>query len=317
MKYLIIGAGGTGGSIGGFLASKGKDVTFIARGKHLEAISQNGLMVLSPRGKLHIKNARAFTGENYNEKADVIFVCVKCYSIDDVMPYIAKASHENTIVIPIMNVFGRATKIAETIPGIISLGSCIYIASDISNYGEIIQRSDIFKIIYGIRENDKINKEREKELMPILEEITNDLIECGIDAHISKNINEDVFRKFSFVSPMSATGAYFNVNAGILQREGKERDFFIKLIKEVDSVAKAMNINLKGDIVKENLDILNGVLPNMTSSFQKDLDKGGKSEVRGLIFDVLNKSEIYGVDVPGYKAVAEMLEEKYDLKREA
>ena len=38
MKYAIIGAGGTGGSLGFFLTKAGKDVTLIARGKHLEAI---------------------------------------------------------------------------------------------------------------------------------------------------------------------------------------------------------------------------------------------------------------------------------------
>lgn len=35
-KYLIIGTGGVGGSIAGFLALGGKDVTCIARGEHLK-----------------------------------------------------------------------------------------------------------------------------------------------------------------------------------------------------------------------------------------------------------------------------------------
>lgn len=39
-KFLIIGTGGVGGSIAGFLALAGKDVTCIARGKHLEAIRE-------------------------------------------------------------------------------------------------------------------------------------------------------------------------------------------------------------------------------------------------------------------------------------
>ena len=38
LKYVIIGAGGTGGILGAHLAGAGKDVTLIARGKHLEAI---------------------------------------------------------------------------------------------------------------------------------------------------------------------------------------------------------------------------------------------------------------------------------------
>ena len=36
MKYLVIGAGGTGGSIGAYMTEAGKDVTLIARGEHLD-----------------------------------------------------------------------------------------------------------------------------------------------------------------------------------------------------------------------------------------------------------------------------------------
>ena len=43
MTYLVIGAGGVGGCIGGYLADAGFDVTLIARGRHLEAIHSRGL----------------------------------------------------------------------------------------------------------------------------------------------------------------------------------------------------------------------------------------------------------------------------------
>ena len=49
MKYLVIGAGGTGGCIGGFLAHGGQDVTLIARGEHLKAIQENGLHLMSSK----------------------------------------------------------------------------------------------------------------------------------------------------------------------------------------------------------------------------------------------------------------------------
>ena len=58
-KFLIIGTGGVGGSIAGFLALAGKDVTCIARGKHLKAIREKGPEVgfkrrtLSFRKSLH------------------------------------------------------------------------------------------------------------------------------------------------------------------------------------------------------------------------------------------------------------------------
>ena len=60
MKYLILGTGGTGASIGAFLAAEGKDVTFMARGAHLEAMRKNGLVLDSGlKGHMEIKNVKA------------------------------------------------------------------------------------------------------------------------------------------------------------------------------------------------------------------------------------------------------------------
>ena len=81
MKFLIVGAGGTGGCIGGYLARRGEDVTFIARGKHLAAMLENGLRVKSARvGDFTAAPVKAYTMEDYvnlGEVPDMVFVCVK------------------------------------------------------------------------------------------------------------------------------------------------------------------------------------------------------------------------------------------------
>ena len=77
MKYLIIGTGGTGGAIGAYLAKASKDVTFIARGKHLDAIKEKGLRIIRPNDEFTLFPAKATDLESYDEKPDVIFVCVK------------------------------------------------------------------------------------------------------------------------------------------------------------------------------------------------------------------------------------------------
>ena len=47
MRVTVMGSGGTGGYFGGLLARAGEDVTFVARGAHLDAIRANGLAVRS------------------------------------------------------------------------------------------------------------------------------------------------------------------------------------------------------------------------------------------------------------------------------
>ena len=114
MKYTVIGAGGTGGCIGGYLAKAGCDVTLIARGEHLEAIKSGGLCVNSARvGNFNVKGIIACTMEDYEGTPDVIFVCVKYYSLPDAVGFIKKHVEKDTVVIPVLNVFDKGRKIQE------------------------------------------------------------------------------------------------------------------------------------------------------------------------------------------------------------
>ncbi|MVO86314.1 ketopantoate reductase family protein [Streptomyces sp. p1417] len=50
MRYIIIGAGAVGGSVGGRLAEAGHDVVLVARGAHLRALRERGLTLTTPDG---------------------------------------------------------------------------------------------------------------------------------------------------------------------------------------------------------------------------------------------------------------------------
>ena len=63
LTYLVIGAGGTGGAIGSHMARAGHNVTFIARGRHLAAMRENGLIVSRPDCEFFIAPVNAFTAD--------------------------------------------------------------------------------------------------------------------------------------------------------------------------------------------------------------------------------------------------------------
>lgn len=297
MKYLIIGAGGTGGSIGGFLANAKKDVTLIARGAHLHAMEEHGLSFETTRkGNFTVNPIKVCDMEHYEEKADVIFVCVKGYSLEDTIPFIKKASHEKTIVIPLLNIYGTGKKLQEQLPEVLVTDGCIYIVGEIKEAGKILQSGDIFRIVYGVR-----NKE---EFRPELETIKQDLEDAGIDVILSDNIQKDALQKFSFVSPMAACGAYYDVRVEEVQKEGEIRSTFIALIEEINAIAKAMNISLPENIVEINLEIMDQLAPNASASMQRDIWAGKESEIDGLVYEVVRLGKKYGVPTPMYDKVA-------------
>ena len=127
MKYAIIGAGGTGGSLGFFLTKAGKDVTLIARGKHLEAIRKNGLgMERLWDHKREMIPVKACTVEEYSDTPDVILVCVKGYSMTETIPVIRKLAGKDTVVLPILNIYGTGGKLQKEFPELTVPDGCIY-----------------------------------------------------------------------------------------------------------------------------------------------------------------------------------------------
>lgn len=298
MKYLIIGAGGTGGSIAAFMSEAGKDVTVIARGEHLAEMQKNGLkMQTTTRGDYTVFPIKVCSMEHYHETPDIIFVCVKGYSLESIIPFIERVSHKETIVIPILNIYGTGGMLQKHLPHLLVTDGCIYIAAEIKEAGKILQTGDIFRVVFGVREP--------KEYRSLLKVVETDLNECGIRAILSDNIQRDALQKFSFVSPMAGCGAYYDVNAEKIQEEGEAREMFIALVKEIMFLAQAMGITLPSNSVEKNLAILDALAPQASTSMQRDLRQAKSSEIEGLIFEVVRLANQHHVSVPVYRRVAQ------------
>lgn len=298
MKYLVIGAGGTGGSIGAYMTEVGKDVTLIARGEHLKKMQEQGLqMETTKKGNYTVNPIKATDMEHYDEQPDIIFVCVKGYSLEDTIPFIRRVAKENTIVIPILNIYGTGSKMQEQLPELLVTDGCIYIAGEIKEPGTILLRGDIFRIVYGVRDP--------QEIRPELFTVAQDLKDSGIEGVLSDNIRRDALQKFAYVSPMAACGLYYHVSAGEVQKTGEPRDTFVKLMKEVDALAVAMGVPFLVDIVTTNLQILDTLNPEASTSMQRDVYAGKASEIDGLIYEVVRMGQRYGVPTPTYEMIAD------------
>lgn len=297
MKILVIGAGGTGAPIAAHLKNGGADVSVIARGEHLKAIKENGLTIKKSDGtELNVK-IDAYCEEEYSEKADVIFVTVKSYSVDSVIPLIRKAAHENTVVIPLLNVFTTGEYLSEKLPELYVVDGTMYIVSSIKEPGVITMNADIFKVIFGERKG--------QEAKPVLDTIAKEMRNCRIFAQHTPEIRKEALLKFSFVSPLAATGVYHKCRAGDMQKEGKERETFISLVSEVEALANSMGIVFNESLVQRSLKLLAARTPDMIASMQRDVEAGKQSEFDGLIHSVAKISKEKGLGLKTYEMISD------------
>ncbi len=300
MRYLVIGAGGTGGTLGAYLAHAGKDITFIARGRTKAAMRQNGLRLKRPEDSFLIQPAKVFDMDEYQhghqDSPDVIFVCVKGYSLDDTIPFIQRVAGPQTIVIPILNIYGTGGRMQEKLPKVLVTDGCIYVAAQIKEPGVIQMNGAILRVVFGVRTPE--------DYRPELEQIRDELNESGAVGLLSDNIQRDALLKFSYVSAQGACGLYHHCAAGEIQKPGPARESFKELVHEIDELAHAMGIQFQEDIVQRNLDILAGLNADATTSMQRDIYAGKQSEIDGLIYQVVRLADQYGLELPEYRKVA-------------
>ena len=156
MKYVIIGAGGTGGILGFYMTKAGKDVTLIARNAHLAAMKEQGLTVRHLwDGTTETVQVKAENMETYESmiasageaaKPDVILVCVKGYSLDNTVPFIQKIAKKSTIVIPILNIYGTGSCLQKKLPELLVTDGCIYVSANIEGPGALVQHGKILRV---------------------------------------------------------------------------------------------------------------------------------------------------------------------------
>lgn len=318
MKYIIIGAGGTGGILGYYMTKAGKDVTLIARNAHLGAMQKQGLSVQKMwTNETETIPVSAESMESYEakgEKADVILVCVKKYSLDSCIPFIQNISHKNTIVVPVLNVYGTGAYLQEKLPKVLVTDGCIYVSANIKQAGVLLQHGKILRVFFGVREKEDLKKlngqlNGEYKAERLLKKIAQDFKDSGIDGILSDNIKRDALTKFSYVSPIGTAGLYLHAVAGDFQREGEARELFKTLIREIVTLANAMGITFEENLVERNLKILSNLPEEATTSMQRDVMEGKQSEIDGLVYEVVRMAKKYGVEVPAYERAAEKFRE--------
>ena len=103
MRVAVMGAGGSGGYYGGMMARAGHEVTFIARGTHLEAMQDRGLTVKTTHVGEFTLPARATSDPGEIGPVDLVLFCVKGYDTDAAAILITPLIGPETVVLSLQN----------------------------------------------------------------------------------------------------------------------------------------------------------------------------------------------------------------------
>ena len=99
MRYVVIGAGAIGGTIGGRLAEAGREVVLVARGAHLAALRKSGLRLDDPERSRTLRlPAVGGVGEVGWRTGDVALLCTKTQDTEAVLDALRAAAPDVPVV---------------------------------------------------------------------------------------------------------------------------------------------------------------------------------------------------------------------------
>jgi len=308
LNVCVVGVGGVGGYFGGKLAhtfSPNPDspvnIFFVARGKHLEAIKKNGLVLKSPEfGSMICRPTLATERINALPQIDIFLICVKGYDLMDVATSMRNQVKEKTVILPPLNGADIQERLRNQIETGIILPACVYFSAHIEEPGVVVHVGKPGKIVFG-RDPDH------PDYIPY--EIFKIFEKSSIDYEWKDDANPAIWEKYIFIASFSLISARYHRTLGEILEDTSLKEEVIGIMNEIYSIALKRNIRLPDGIVDLSLKKAMMFPPDTQTSLQRDIhQKKGRSELELFGGTIIDLGKKFGIPTPITKRVYRELE---------
>jgi 2-dehydropantoate 2-reductase len=314
VKICIYGAGSVGGYLGGRLAAGGFDVSLVARGRHLEAIRQDGLTVNQQGEAITVRPAASDDPASFGPQ-DAVICTVKAHGLTEAARGMAPLLGPGTSVIFAMN--GVPWWYFHALPGphegrtidrldpqgairsIIgperAIGCVVHIGAEVTSPGTVT--------VTG-RERFELG-EPDGSLSPRLTRLMAAFEAAGITAVAHENIRDYVWSKLLGNITSNPLSALTRATMGQLYDDDILRNYMRRMMEEAEAVATALGASLPLSIDKR-LEIGPRLKGFKTSTLQ-DLLAGRPLEIEPIVGAVTELGDLTGVDTPSIDLIYALL----------
>lgn len=293
-----MGTGGLGGYFGARLAQAGCEVSFIARGAHLEAIRRAGLRVYSALGDMHLDPAQATDDPAQVGRVDAVIFAVKLWDTERAAAQLAPFLGTQTMVISFQN----GVEKDEVLAGIIGrehvVGGVAYISAAIESPGVIRHTGTMQRLLFG---------ELDGTRTPRVEAFAAACAAAGILHEISADIRRATWEKFVFLVGLSAATSLMRAPIGAIRADERSRGLLLQIMREVVDVGRASGVTIDPAFADERLAFCDTLPAEMVASMSVDLQRGNRLELPWLSGAVVRLGQRAGVATPANAFVTDAL----------
>jgi len=298
MRVAVMAAGAVGGYFGARLAKAGHDVTFFARGAHLEAIRKNGLKIESPLGDLHLTDAHATDDVASVAPVDLVLFAVKLWDTERAAEQLKPLVKSATRVVTLQNGVDSVERLAPILGEEAVIGGATYVVTVIAAPGVIRQTGPYARIRCG-----RVDRRPDDVLAGYVREMQ----AAGLDATLSDDMQTDIWKKFVLLSGTSSITASTRQPLGVIRDDPDMRALFFKLMGETLAVGRAAGVRFPDGFQEELERSVAGFPPTMKASMANDLDAGNRLELDWLAGKVAALGRKLNVPTPAQETVYAIL----------
>lgn len=289
MKIAVIGAGAVGTYFGARLAAAGEEVSFLARGRQLEALRNRGLRIESPAGNLRLLEVRAAGSCAEIGVADLALVCVKSWQVPEIARTMGPVVGPRTALLPFQNGVEAAGQLAAEFGWRRVLGGVCRIIALVESPG--VTRHVGGEPLVGLGEFAAGAEGR-------LAAATHAFRRSGIRTENPPDITAAIWEKFLFIAAVGGVGSVARAPLGAVRERPETRAMLEGAMREVLAVAVARGVRLDAGAVERTLAFLDTLPADGTSSMQRDIAEGRPSELESLSGAVVRLGKESGVPTP-------------------
>lgn len=287
MRVAVKGAGAVGGYFGALLHKGGLDVTFIARGRHLEAIRARGLHIKSPYEDFTI-HPTAVEDPRTVSPVDLILFCVKSYDTESSAHQCLPMLKEDTAILSLQNGVDNEAKIAGIVGTEKVMGGVAYIGAAVVEPG-VIGHTAEGRIVFGELRGGISERARRLEQM---------FREANVPTEVSANIQAILWGKLCWNATFNALNTLVGGEVRALVERPETRALARVVMEEVRAVGVAEGVHLPEEIVDKMLRWTESEAGRIKTSTRQDLEMGKPLEVEALNGVVVRKGKAAGIPTP-------------------
>ncbi len=283
-----MGTGGVGGYFGGLLARAGHDVTFIARGPHLDAIRRSGLRVESGNDGVFTVPGNATANPGDAGHQELVLFTVKMYDNDAAIRVIEPMVGPETIILTLQNGIDNGEQLVETYGAERVMIGSAYLEGRISEPGVVTQGGP-GSASFGERTTGIT--ERGERLFEVFQG-------AGWRVDLLENMTGMLWKKFAYLSGSAGVCAASGCAYGELRTVPETREAIRAAIAEALAVGEAAGAPLEPDSLAWSMNALDNFPATGMASLAKDFAEGRPVELEGLTGVVIRMGRDYGVETP-------------------